>query len=55
MANQSIAFNVPTAYEDKLAAIDRAQRMADILHQQAYEPLQSAGSYNGIPAPISPL
>ena len=55
MDNQSVAFNVPTAYEDRLAAIDRAQRMADILQQQAFEPLRSTGSYNGIPAPISPL
>jgi hypothetical protein len=55
MANQSIAFSVPTAYEDKLAAIDRAQKMAEMLQQQAYEPLQSTGSYKGIQAPISPL
>lgn len=55
MANQLIAFNVPTAYEDRLAAIDRAQKMAEMLQQQAYEPLQSTGGYKGIPAPISPL
>ena len=55
MANQSIAFNVPTAYEDKLAAIDRAQKMAEMLQQQANQSLESTGSYKGIQAPISPL
>ena len=47
-------FRTPTPYDRELSAIARRERMAEIMQQQALQPIQ-AGSYNGIQAPISPL
>jgi hypothetical protein len=47
-------FRTPTPYDKELSSIARRERMAEIMQQQALQPLQ-AGSYNGIQAPISPI
>jgi len=54
MANQYEQFNVANPYQLQQQELDRRQKMAEILQQQAFEPLQ-AGSYQGIQAPISPV
>jgi hypothetical protein len=41
-------------YNTRLATIQRNEKLAQILQQQAFQPLE-AQSYNGIQAPISPL
>ena len=41
-------------YNTRLAAIQRNEKLAQIMQQQAFQPLE-AQSYNGIQAPISPL
>ena len=53
MANQYEQFNVANPYQLQQQELDRRQKMAEILQQQAFEPVQ-AGSYQGIQAPISP-
>ena len=53
MANQYEQFNVANPYQLQQQDLDRRQKMAEILQQQAFEPVQ-AGSYQGIQAPISP-
>ena len=47
-------FRMPTPYDKELSSIARRERMAQIMQQQAFQPLQ-INSYNGIQAPISPL
>ena len=54
MANQYEQFNVANPYQLQQQELDRRQKMAEILQQQAFEPVQ-AGSYMGIQAPISPV
>jgi len=54
MANQYEQFNVANPYQLQQQKLDRRQKMAEILQQQAFEPVQ-AGSYQGIQAPISPV
>jgi hypothetical protein len=54
MANQYEQFSVASPYQLQQQELDRRQKMAEILQQQAFEPLQ-AGSYQGIQAPISPV
>jgi hypothetical protein len=44
----------PTPYDKELSAIARRERMAQIMQQQALQPLE-INSYQGIQAPISPL
>jgi hypothetical protein len=53
MANQYEQFSVANPYQLQQQELDRRQKMAEILQQQAFEPVQ-AGSYQGIQAPISP-
>jgi hypothetical protein len=56
------ALNIPTAqsyrtpgpYDEDYRSIARREQMAQILQQQALQPIE-AGSYQGIQAPISPL
>lgn len=47
-------FRVPGPYDSELAAIARREKMAQIMQQQALQPLE-INSYQGIQAPISPL
>jgi hypothetical protein len=54
MANQYEQFNVANPYQLQQQELDRRQKMAEILQQQAFEPVQ-AGSYQGIQAKISPV
>tara|TARA_R110000868_G_scaffold66695_8_gene198537 strand:+ start:923 stop:2470 length:1548 start_codon:yes stop_codon:yes gene_type:complete len=54
MANQYEQFSVANPYQLQQQELDRRQKMAEILQQQAFEPVQS-GSYQGIQAPISPV
>lgn len=54
MANQYEQFNVANPYQLQQQDLDRRQKMAEILQQQSFEPIQ-AGSYQGIQAPISPV
>jgi hypothetical protein len=54
MANQYEQFSVASPYQLQQQELDRRQKMAEILQQQAFEPVQ-AGSYQGIQAPISPV
>jgi len=54
MANQYEQFNVANPYQLQQQELDRRQKMADILQQQSFDPIQ-AGSYQGIQAPISPV
>ena len=54
MANQYEQFNVASPYQLQQQELDRRQKMAEILQQQSFEPIQ-AGSYQGIQAPISPV
>jgi hypothetical protein len=54
MANQYEQFSVANPYQLQQQELDRRQKMAEILQQQAFEPIQ-AGSYQGIQAPISPV
>jgi len=54
MANQYEQFNVANPYQLQQQELDRRQKMAEILQQQAFEPVQ-AGSYQGVQAPISPV
>jgi hypothetical protein len=41
-------------YNTRLAAIQRNEKLAQIMQQQAFQPLE-INSYQGIQAPISPL
>jgi hypothetical protein len=50
----SSGFRVPGPYDSELAAIARREKMAQIMQQQALQPLE-INSYQGIQAPISPL
>lgn len=54
MDNSFQSFTLADPYQLQQSELDRRQKMAEILQQQAFEPIQ-AGSYNGIQAPISPL
>ena len=54
MANQYEQFNVANPYQLQQQDLDRRQKMAEILQQQSFDPIQ-AGSYQGIQAPISPV
>lgn len=54
MANQYEQFSVASPYQLQQQELDRRQKMAEILQQQSFEPVQ-AGSYQGIQAPISPV
>ena len=54
MANQYEQFNVANPYQLQQQELDRRQKMAEILQQQAFDPIQ-VGSYQGIQAPISPV
>jgi hypothetical protein len=54
MANQYEQFSVANPYQLQQQELDRRQKMAEILQQQSFEPVQ-AGSYQGIQAPISPV
>ena len=45
---------IPSPYSAELAAIQRRERMAQIMQQQAFQPIE-INSYQGIQAPISPL
>ena len=47
-------FKTPSPYDKELSSIARRERMAQIMPQQAFQPLE-INSYNGIQAPISPL
>jgi hypothetical protein len=47
-------FRIPTPYDRDLASIARRERMAEMMQQQALQPIP-VGSYNGIQAPISPF
>jgi Tfp pilus assembly protein PilP len=53
MAEQ-ISFTVPSPYQAELADMARRQRMAEIMQQQAFQPMETF-SYNGIQARTSPL
>lgn len=53
MANQYFNFNTDPA-KAELDRVARQQKLADMLSSQADEPIKQF-SYNGIPAPISPL
>lgn len=52
---EMINFNLANPYQAQLDALARRQQMAEILAQQAYQPMQAPGTYNGIQAPISHL
>lgn len=47
-------FKVPGPYDSELAAIARREKMAQIMQQQALQPLE-INSFQGFQAPISPL
>jgi hypothetical protein len=47
-------FRVPGPYDSELAAIARREKMAQIMQQQALQPLE-INSFQGFQAPISPL
>ena len=50
----SSAAQIPGPYSSELAAIQRRERLAQVMQQQAFQPLE-INSYQGIQAPISPL
>lgn len=52
MLNQNVSLS---NYDPEMARIQRQQQLAEMLQQQAMSPVESAGSYGGVPAPISPL
>jgi len=52
---EMVNFNLANPYQAQLDALARRQQMADIMAQQAYQPMQTPGTYNGIQAPISHL
>ena len=52
---EMVNFNLANPYQAQLDALARRQQMADIMAQQAYQPMQAPGTYNGIQAPISHL
>ena len=54
MANQYEQFNVANPYQLQQQDLDRRQKMADILQQQSFDPVQ-AGSFQGIQARINPV
>ena len=45
------SFNLQSPYQQQMAAIDRRQKMSEILQQQSFQPIEKFG-YNGIEAPI---
>ena len=47
-------YRTPGPYDEDYRSIARREQMAQILQQQALQPIE-AGSYQGIQAPISPL
>jgi len=47
-------FRTPSPYDRELSSIAKRERMAQIMQQQALQPLE-INSYQGIQAPISPL
>lgn len=49
-----VSFNVANPYQVQLEELARRQKMAEIMQQQAFQPIQRS-SYQGIEAPISPL
>ena len=52
--NQAINFTLQSPYQAELADMARRQRMAEIMQQQAFQPMETF-SYNGIQARTSPL
>jgi hypothetical protein len=52
---EMVNFNLANPYQAQLDALARRQQMADIMAQQAYQPMQAPGTYNGIQAPVSHL
>lgn len=54
MENKLVNFSMPNPYQTDMAELARRQRMAEMLQQQAAEPVQKFG-YGGIEVPISPL
>ena len=48
------SMQIPSPYSAELAAIQRRERLAQVMQQQAFQPLE-INSYQGIQAPISPL
>jgi len=48
------SMQIPSPYSAELAAIQRRERLAQIMQQQAFQPIE-INSYQGIQAPISPL
>jgi len=54
MENKLVNFAMPNPYQADMAELARRQRMAEMLQQQAAEPVQKFG-YGGIEVPISPL
>ena len=48
------SMQIPSPYSAELAAIQRRERLAQVMQQQAFQPIE-VNSYQGIQAPISPL
>lgn len=48
------SMQIPGPYSSELAAIQRRERLAQVMQQQAFQPIE-INSYQGIQAPISPL
>lgn len=49
-----VSFNIANPYQTQLEELSRRQKMAEIMQQQAFQPIERS-SYQGIEAPISPL
>ena len=49
-----VSFNIANPYQTQLEELARRQKMAEIMQQQAFQPIERS-SYQGIEAPISPL
>lgn len=50
----NVKFTVPSPYSQQAAELDRRQRMAELMQQQAMEPIQTQ-SAGGIVLPVSPV
>lgn len=50
----NVKFTVPSPYSQQAAELDRRQRMAELMQQQAIEPIQTQ-SAGGIVLPVSPV
>jgi hypothetical protein len=53
-SQSNASMQIPSPYSSELAAIQRRERLAQVMQQQALQPLE-INSYQGIQAPISPL